>query len=197
MRKLFWVFAAVLCAVPAWADDLQPETLSQEVREYNSFWGSNDIDPTNHEVWKLYICGELIPNNNYNHEKEIFVTRFAPNAPYIVYLRINQIYNFLQPVPKVGDVIAVEGRVMNHFYSTVQGSVKRVRIPVVYFYVENASKLPYEPAAAAAILTPEPTPTVAVPSGTPVAAVSSPVPQTASAPVTPALGASTPGILVH
>lgn len=158
MKALLAVLAALLSAVASWADDLQPVTFSQAVKEYNSFWSSDSINPGNHEVWKLYICGELIPNGNYNHEKEIFVARLAPGTPYVVYLSINQLYNFLQPIPKVGDVIAVEGRIVNHFYSTIQGAVKTRRIPVLSMYVEDAAGLPFEPAAAAAILTPEPRP---------------------------------------
>ena len=191
MKSLFMVFAAVLFTIPAWADDLKPEPLNQEVNEYNSFWASKDIDPMNHQVWKLYILGSLTPNNNYNHEKEIFITSLVPKSPYIVYVRINQLYNFLQPIPKVGDVIAVEGRIVNHYYSTIQGSWKTKRIPVLYMYVENASKLPDEPSAATLISTPEPQPTLA--------AVSTPALPTSAALVTatPGFFKADPGTPVH
>lgn len=197
MKRLFLLLGAVLLTVPVWADDLKPEPFSQEIKEYNAL-STGDIDPGNHEIWKLYICGSLIPNNNYNHEKEIYLTKFYPGTPYIAYIRINQLYNFLQPVPKEGDVIAVEGRVVSHFNSTLEGPNGIKRIPVVYFYVENASKLPFEPDAAAAILGTKlkPTPT-AGPTGTPVAAVSSPTPQIAAAPATLAPNSVTPGMAAH
>lgn len=162
MKKLFWFLLAVLITIPTWADDLQPEPLGQEIKEYKAL-STGDVDPGNHEVWKLYIIGSLIPSGNYNHETEIYVGSLFPGGPYIAYLRINQLYNFLQPIPKVGDVIAVEGRVVSHFNSTIQGPTKTTSIPVVYFYIENASKLPLEPEAAAQILGTKlkPTPTSA------------------------------------
>lgn len=181
-RLYFFLAAAVLSTIPVWADDLKPELLGQEVREYNAL-STGDVDPGNHEIWKLYICGELY-STNYNHEKETFLAKLVPNSPYIVYLRINQLYNFLQPIPKVGDVLAVEGHVVSHFYSTITGPTKIKRIPVLYFYIENAKMLPFEPAEAAVILNSEPksTPTAGS-SSAPMAAASAPGSQTAAAPV--------------
>lgn len=144
MKKLFLFLAAVVMTVPVLADDLQPVSVDKAVAQYVSLWKSKNIDPSNHEVWKLYIYGSLIPNNNYNHEKEIYITGLTPKPGYFVYLSINQLYNFLSPVPKKGDVIAVEGRITNHFYSTLEGPVKTSRIPVLFMYLENAEKLPAE-----------------------------------------------------
>ena len=194
-----------------WADDLKPEPLGQEIQEYNGFWQSSEIDPGNHEVWRLYIYDKLIPKNNYNHEVELLLTGLTPNPKdhYYVMIRINQLYNsFRAGDLKRGDVIVVEGRVQNTLHSSISGPRKDIRLKNLYFYTENAEQRPQEHVDIAVPPTPTPTgttqgsapnsPSTSSP-GTAMTASSTVVSQTAVTPVaaTPGFYKADPGTPAH
>jgi hypothetical protein len=208
MKKLFFTLVAVIFTVPVWADDINPVSVDQAIEQYKSFWSSNAIDPSNHEVWKLYIRKGLIPKGNQNGEVEYYSTvlTLSPKPRYVVEISVNQLFNFLQPVPKVGDIIAVEGRITNHFMANITGRTKVRQVKTLVMYIENAQKLPSEPTPvpnASATESDEdsessvsPATTPAVSSGTAPVTTNS-TSSTAVAPVMVVPGSSTPVIPGH
>jgi len=146
----FLHFMMPLCLVflvaPVLADDeLIPEPLDQAIGEYKNLKKSNDIDPMNHEVWKLYVFYDLTPESGFDKTPKWFVTALTPDKHYRVVISINQLYNFIQPRPQPGDVIVVEGRVSAHYDMTVDFNhgltSKRVTIPAFLMNVDGAVKL--------------------------------------------------------
>jgi len=116
MKKLYILMSLVFLSLPAWADDdLAPEPLEQAIGEYNNLLKSKDIDPMNHEVWKVYIFYELTPSDGYDKTPKLLVGGLTPDKRYRVVLPIHQLYNSLPATPKPGDVIVVEGHVTAHY----------------------------------------------------------------------------------
>ncbi len=116
MKKIVILLISILMAVPILADDLQPAPTDQAIQQYQSFWKTEDPDPMNHEVWKLYIFAEVPPSDQPDATEEFAIAGLTPSAGtnYFVRLKINQLYSFLWPVPKKGSVIVVGGRVTDH-----------------------------------------------------------------------------------
>jgi hypothetical protein len=148
-------------------DDLKPEPFDQAVLKFNELQNTNDVDPMNHEVWKLYVLYDLTPSSGFDKTPKWIVTALMPGKKYRILLPINQLYNFLRPSPKSGDVIVVDGRVTNHFTMTVDFDYKRVRVPVLQMYLDgavmlkekfdpNASKKSADPNSAGPVPTPTP-----------------------------------------
>ncbi|HEY5039750.1 MAG TPA: hypothetical protein VIJ93_11810, partial [bacterium] len=104
-------------------------------------------DPMNHETWKLYVYYSLTPRDGYaSQTPEWLVAGLTPNPKdhYFVELRINQLYNFLRPIPQRGDVIVVEGRIQNHLRSNITTPKQNFILKNLFMYVENAISLPKE-----------------------------------------------------
>ncbi len=160
---------AILLTVPVWADeDLNPAPLHKEIEQYKGFWKSNDVDPVNHEVWKLYIFGCLAGQNNMTtggqSTSPIFVSSQAtqfqlvkmsdvshgspdallasltPDLKSCVLLQINNLYNFFQTIPGAGDVIVIEGRVLQHSHDEIVSGNKTFSLDALLFYAENGQK---------------------------------------------------------
>ena len=148
---LLLTLMAALLVTQAWADDLTPEPLEQAIGEYKALENSGgQVDPMNHEIWKLYIHERLLPKNGLNRTPFGFLCSLVPGRHpkrhFYVVVRINNLYNFFTKVPQVGDVIAVEGRITEYLKNFRLENKDRVRlIKVVNFYPENADLLPQEP----------------------------------------------------
>jgi len=171
MKRIAVCLILAFYSFPAWADDdLAPEPLVQAIGEYNDLMKSKDVDPMNHEVWKLYIFYNLTPSSGYDKTPKWLVSGLTLDKRYRVVLPINQLYNFLPSTPKPGDVIVVEGHVTSHYDMTVdfdRGLIsKRVSVPAFLMYVDGAVNLPRErfdptihsPATPTFQLSPTPTP---------------------------------------
>ena len=170
MKKLYLFLVLILFSLSAWADDdLKPEPFDQEVKEYLNFWNTDQPDPSNHEIWKLYIFYPLYPRDSYgNKVPEWFVAGLSTGKGehFNVEVGVNQLYNFLRPIPERGDVIIVEGRVTGHYKTQMYRGDTEHSFSYLYFYVENASLVKDEhfgPKATPEITpgaTPQTTPTV-------------------------------------
>ncbi len=146
MKKILTAFGLLFLALPTWADDdLKPEPLDQAVQEYNGFWRTETPDPMNHEVWKLYIYYDLKPREGAYRVRETLVAGLTskPKDHYFVFLKINQLYNFLRPIPKRGDVIVVEGRIKDHTSAHISGKRDYV-LNILHMDAQNAMALPNE-----------------------------------------------------
>jgi hypothetical protein len=138
----------ILLGSSLWAaDELKPEPLPHAVQEYKTFWQTNKVSPANHEVWKLYIYYPLFYTNGFgNKNPELLVAGLTPNPKdgYTVELRVNQLYNFLRPIPQKGDVIVMEGHVQQILRDYITGPKKNWVLNCLYMYVEDAVTLPNE-----------------------------------------------------
>ena len=180
MKKLFFVLAICCLAHPAWADDeLKPEPLGQAIQEYAGIWQASDIDPMNHEVWKLYVYFQLTPSGGYNTQTPQWLVCGLtpdPRKGFSVIVGINQLYNFLRPAPQRGDVIVVEGRIQSKINaSDIKSPTHIFTLKGLDMYVENAVALPNEHVDFNKLLAA--TPTNSTPSvGTPQAPAAAPSP---------------------
>lgn len=131
--------------MPVGADeDLKPESLDQSVEKYNGFKKSKDIDPMNHEIWKLYIFYDLTPTSGYDKTPKWLVAGLSPDRRYKVVLEINQLYNFLSSRPQPGDVVVVEGHITSHYDMSVTTEYRQYTVPAFLMYAEGAVNLPRE-----------------------------------------------------
>jgi len=151
MNRLFVLAALLLLAVPAWADDVQPVPLEQAIREYTAISDSSSpIDASNHESWKLYVYYTLTPKNGYVTTPQNFMCGLVPrrNAKrhYYVIVSINRLSALMDTPPKPGDVIAVEGMIMNKFSDVRVDSGTRIGdFKSLFMYPQNAMAMPPEP----------------------------------------------------
>ena len=147
MKKLLFLLISILLSVPAWADDLHPETSDQAIKEYQDFW--KIADPAqlgNHVVWKLYVFRVVPQNSSPGAAMEFIIAGLTPipKDGYLVRLRINQLYNFLRPMPKRGDVVVAGGRILNHReYKTILPK-KDVELKILTMDLDGAVSLPQE-----------------------------------------------------
>jgi len=171
MKRLYLFFCFVLLAVPVWADDvLNPEPLEQAIKEYEALLRADSPDPSNHEIWKLYVHGVPIQSSNGRRVPGMLTLGLLPDSAdrYRVYILVNELYNFLRPMPHRGNVIVVEGRIVKKVHGEVHfhDSNTVVKTEYLYMYPENAISLPnehFDPMAATPIvpqaqLSPTPTP---------------------------------------
>lgn len=114
MNKYFFLLVSILMAIPVLADDLHPVEQAQAIQQYQDFWKTETPDPMNHIVWKLYVYRAIPPAANPDSALEFLIAGLSPYHQYYVRLNINQLYNFLNPLPQRGDVIVVSGRVRDH-----------------------------------------------------------------------------------
>lgn len=161
MKKFYVLMGLFFSISPLWAgDELKPESVSQAIAEYQEFWKTEKLDPSNHEVWKLYIYYSLYPTDGFGNKNPAWlVAGLTPNPKDKLYVRlqINQLYNFLQPIPQKGDVVVVEGRVLNHFSAPITGTKRNWVWSYLNFYIEGAENRPKEH------FNPYPTPTLTAP----------------------------------
>jgi hypothetical protein len=147
MKKLFLVLMAMLPAIPALADDLQPAPAEIAIHQYQDFWKTDTPDPMNHVVWKLYIFRAISPGSQPGTAPEFYIAGLTPTPKnsYYVRLEINQLYNWLRPVPKRGDVIVVGGRVLAHRdYRMTSLAKKEVVLKILTMNLDGAVSLPRE-----------------------------------------------------
>lgn len=166
MNKFVFLLFSILVAVPALADDLQPVAQDQAIQQYQDFWKTETPDPMNHVVWKVYVYRAVPPGSHPDSAPEFVMVGLSPFHNYYVRLNINQLYNFLWPVPKRGDVIVVSGRIRDHRDFRTILPTKEVVAKTLTMDLDGASALPnehFDPAA-----TPIPTPGTA-PAALPVA----------------------------
>jgi hypothetical protein len=116
MKKSLLLLVSVLWAVPVLAADLQPEIPSQAIREYKAFSKTENPDPGNHVIWKLYIYRAITQTAHPDGAPEYFIAGLTPfpRDGYFVRLKINELYNYLHPVPERGEVILAAGRIINY-----------------------------------------------------------------------------------
>lgn len=171
MKRIFlFSLLAVLSVIPAWADDLTPVPQDQAIREYLAIEkAGGQIDPMNHETWKLYIRALLLPKGGFNPTPYGFLCSLVPGKNhkryFLVAVKINNLYNFFDKVPQVGDVIAVDGHITEFLGNSHLEEGPRVHsAKIMNLYPENAKLLPPEPQAEetpVGVSTPSPIPAVA------------------------------------
>ena len=144
MKKTLLILTAVLLGFPSWADDLKPAPLDQAIKEYGVLMNAKDIDPMNHVVWKVYVYdSQSYQSGGIRYlDQDNLTAGLTPTPGYYVYLPINQLYNYLRPMPKTGDVVAVEGRVVDNgrYLQGTGDSAKGAK--VLLLSLANAVKLP-------------------------------------------------------
>jgi hypothetical protein len=117
MKKFYLFLCLAFLVAPLWADDddLTPDPLSQAASEYESFFKTDKPDPMNHEVWKLYVYNTMMPLDGYTKTPNRLLVGLTavPKDNYRVILSVNQLYNFMQKIPQVGDVIVIQGTVQS------------------------------------------------------------------------------------
>jgi hypothetical protein len=121
MKKILILWGMILAAVPVMADNLQPVTQDQAIQQYQAFWKSDNVDPNNHVVWKVYVFRAVPQHTLATGSKQYLVTGLTTYSrkSYYVGLKINQLYNFLTPIPDRGDVIVVSGHILQHRHGPV------------------------------------------------------------------------------
>ncbi len=144
MKKLFFLLALILAVGPVLADDLHPVAQDQAIQQYQDFWKTETPDPMNHIVWKLYVYRAIPPAANPKSALEFLVGGLSPYHNYYVRLNINQLYNFLHPLPQRGDVIVVSGRVRDHrdYHATLPK--KEVILKSLTLDLDDANAVPNE-----------------------------------------------------
>jgi hypothetical protein len=105
MNKYLWLIFALGWAAPAWPVDLIPEPTSQAILEYKAFSGTDNPDPGNHVVWKLYIYRAITQTAHSDGATEYLIAGLTPfpKEGYYVRLKINELYDYFQPIPRRGD----------------------------------------------------------------------------------------------
>ena len=147
MKYLYLIFCLTLISFPILAaDDLKPEPLEQAVTEFKSFWDKGTPDPMNHEIWKLYVFSALLPGSGMNRSTQTLLTGLSAGPPphHYVLVGINQLWNFLHSTPQPGDVLVVEGRIVNHINSHITTPNKYLVLKALVMYPENAELIPSE-----------------------------------------------------
>jgi hypothetical protein len=146
MKKLFFLLMSILTAAPILADDLKPEPSDQAIKEYQDFWKTETPDASNHVVWKLYVFRSVPPSTKPGEAATYIVAGLTSysKSSYYVGLRINQLYNFLHPMPKRGDVIVVSGRILRHRTGLVALPDKSRVLKTLTMDAEAAVSLPDE-----------------------------------------------------
>ena len=147
MKKIFFFLVSTLLAAPLLADDLQPVPAATAIQQYLDFWKSGAPDPMNHVVWKLYIFRAIAPSSEPGTAPEFYIAGLtpAPKNSYYVRLEINQLYNWLRPVPQRGDVIVVSGQVLAHRdYHMTSLAKKDVVLKILTMNLDGAASLPRE-----------------------------------------------------
>lgn len=146
MNKLLFLGAAMLLVFPVLADDFQPAPQDQAVQQYQGFWKTDRPDPMNHVAWKLYIFRAVPQHDHPNATTEYLVaglTSYSKKS-YYVGLRISQLYNFLYPIPKRGDVILVSGRIVAHRHGPVALPSGTRDLDYLTMDLDNAALVPNE-----------------------------------------------------
>jgi hypothetical protein len=145
VKRLFLL--SILLAAPVLADDLQPVPAEKAIQQYQDFWKTDTPDPMNHVVWKLYIFRAISRSSEPGTAPEFYIAGLTPSPKnsYYVRLEINQLYNWLRPVPQRGDVIVVGGRVLAHRdYHMTSLTKKDVVLKILTMNLDGAVSLPRE-----------------------------------------------------
>ncbi|HUO57739.1 MAG TPA: hypothetical protein VMV05_06135, partial [bacterium] len=146
MKKLSFLFTAALLVVPALADELQSVSADVAIQQYKDFWKQENPDPANHVVWKIYVFRAVPPHRMPETSPEYIIaglTSYSKKS-YYVGVRINQLYNWLQPIPKRGDVIVVSGRLLEHRHGPVVLPSGTRDLDYITMDLDGASSLPKE-----------------------------------------------------
>ena len=146
MKKILFLLAALLGSTSAFAADLQPETPSQAVGEYKVFSATENPDPTNHVVWKLYVFRAVSQSDHSDSALEYLIAGLTPvpKDGYYVRLKINDLYNYFRPSPQRGDVILVSGRIINRRDYKTNLPKKQVVLKLLTMNLDGAVRLPQE-----------------------------------------------------
>jgi hypothetical protein len=146
MKKIFFVLIFILGAVPVLALDLQPEALGRAIREYKIFSKIDNPDPMNHVVWKLYIFRSVTQSDHPTGAVEYLIAGLTPfpKDGFYVRLKINELYDYLRPIPKRGDVILAGGRIINRLHYETNLPKKQVVLKLLAMNLDGAVSLPRE-----------------------------------------------------
>jgi hypothetical protein len=146
MKKSLFLLASILMAAPALAVDLQPETPGRAVREYKAFSETENPDPANHVVWKLYVYRAITASGHPDGASEFLIAGLTPfpKDGYFVRLKINELYDYFQPIPQKGDVILAGGRIINHRDYEANLPKREVTLKLLAMDLDGASSLPRE-----------------------------------------------------
>lgn len=146
MKKSFLLLASILMAAPALAVDLRPETTGQAIKEYKAFSGTESPDPANHVVWKLYVYRAITASGHPDGASEFLIAGLTPfpRDGYYVRLKINELYDYFQPIPQRGDVILAGGRIINHRNFEANLPKREVTLKLLAMDLDGASGLPKE-----------------------------------------------------
>jgi hypothetical protein len=147
VKRLFFLLISILLAAPVLADDLQPVPADTSIQQYQDFWKTDTPDPMNHVVWKLYVFRAIARSTEPGTAPEFYIAGLTPSPKnsYYVRLEINQLYNWLRPVPQRGDVIVVSGRVLAHRdYHMTSLTKKEVVLKILTMDLDGAASLPWE-----------------------------------------------------
>ncbi len=172
MKRLFFTFAVMLFTFPVSADDLQPEPLNQAIKEYKKFSKTDDVDPANDVIWKLYVLFNVGSNASYGSitsgslflgaassgisslvifqktdsysNPDTLLAGLTSEPDFFVLLPVNNLYNYFRPIPKPGDVIVLKGRISGHFNYQTHAGQKVFILSALNLYLEDGKKLPFE-----------------------------------------------------
>ena len=144
---VFFLFAVIFPAENALAVDLQPVPEEKAIQQYRDFWGTASPDPANHVVWKLYIFNAVPPSSGPGTTPEYLIAGLTPSPKngYLVRIGINQLYNWLRPIPGRGDVIVAGARVLSHRdFHVTSLTKKEVVLKILTVNLDGAVSLPRE-----------------------------------------------------
>ena len=168
MKKLYVFLCFILLALPVLADDLTPEPLEQSIKEYDMYEKAAEFDGMSHVVWKLYIFYDLSPKGGGDRTPKLWVAGLTPDRHYRVILSINQLYNYLRPLPKAGDVIIVDGYIKGHYNYSISTKNREFTLKALSLYTQGAMALPNEHFENGPASTPSSTPSTGpLPTATP------------------------------
>jgi len=146
MKKILFLLAVVLPVLPVLADELRPVSQDQAIQQYEGFLKTENPDPANHVVWKLYVFRAVPQHTMPNGSMQYFITGLTSYSKksYYVGIRINQLYNYLTSMPKRGDVIVVSGRILQRRHGPVILPSGTRELDFLTLDMDGASILPDE-----------------------------------------------------
>jgi hypothetical protein len=146
MKRSLLLLVSVLWAVSALAADLKPEIPSVAIREYKAFSKTENPDPGNHVIWKLYIYRAITQTAHPDGAPEYLIAGLTPfpRDGYFVRLKINELYDYLHPIPGRGEVILAAGRIIDHRDYEANLPKREAVLKLLAMDLDGAVSLPQE-----------------------------------------------------
>ncbi len=116
-QNLLWIALLAVCPLSA-GELLQPEPLTQALKEYVQCVKTGVPNDKNHVIWKLYVYEPIYPESGSPDRILCGLSPYPHDHAYVM-LWINLLWDSLNKVPQSGDVILVEGHLEDRDRNTM------------------------------------------------------------------------------